>query len=379
MAIETSCDDTSVAIIDLESANAPLSESFSGKTSFKNSVKQFKFSLINCYSANQNLVHSPFGGIVPEIASRNHTLNLLPLVDKVLIDSKIDSKALSGVIVTSRQGLVGSLLVGVMTAKTLSQAWKIPLIGVNHLEGHILSPLICDAQYSLDSHFDFPFISLVVSGGHTALYLVKGFGDYQILGSTRDDAAGEAFDKFGQLLGLDFPGGVQVDQLASSVTSQEYSQFVKSFTKCEIKFPESLFEEHSLEFSFSGLKSSSARLISAFSQEELAVNKSNLCYGFRESIVNVLIEKTRRAMKEHKVKNVSVVGGVSANSRLRVRCKEISEQFGFNLAIPPIRFSTDNAAMIAVAGSWRIFSNQSNDLNIKPMASSLPGDFKSHV
>lgn len=347
LAIETSCDDTSVAV-----------------------VAAGGFVRV-CCSADQNLAHAPFGGVVPEIASRNHTLHLLPLVEKVLADAGLDWGGIDGIAVTSRPGLIGSLLVGVITAKTLAQALGKPLIGVNHLEGHIVAPFLRDERHEPPAGFGYPFVSLAVSGGHTSLYFVAGPGRYEILGTTRDDAAGEAYDKFGQLVGLGFPGGVRVDREAQAGDPRKYH------------LPRTLLGEDSLEFSFSGLKSSAARLVQELGPDAVAAERAHLCAGFQEAVVDVLIAKldlaVRKMRARHRLGGVSITGGVSANSRLRARAEEWAAREGVTLAIPPLRFCTDNAAMIGLAGLRRLEAGERDAMTLAPKASSLPGDFQSGI
>lgn len=349
LAIETSCDDTSVAIV-------------SGDGFVE-----------ACVSADQNLVHAPFGGVVPEIASRNHTLHLLPLIDQTLKNLNLSWHQIDGIAVTSRPGLIGSLLVGVITAKTLAQAFGKPLVGVNHLEGHILAPLLKDASYQPPIGFQFPFLSLAVSGGHTSLYYVQAPHQYQILGSTRDDAAGEAFDKFGQMLGLGFPGGVHVDRYARTGDPHKYH------------FPRSFLGEDSLDFSFSGLKSSASRLVQSMAADELLQNRESLCASFQESIVDVLIAKLdlayRKLNSKLPLKSVSITGGVSANSRLRAAAESWSAGKKLVLAVPPLRYCTDNAAMIGGVGLRKLREGDFDSSNpqwvsLSPKAAWLPEDFQ---
>ncbi len=351
LAIETSCDDTSVAIVDSD-----------GVVSI-------------CLSADQNLVHAPFGGVVPEIASRNHTMHLLPLIEQALKNSNMDWSKIDAIAVTARPGLIGSLMVGVVTAKSLSQVFRKPLIGVNHLEGHILAPFLKDSKHNPVSSFKTPFVSLAVSGGHTSLYFVPEFGKYQVLGTTRDDAAGEAYDKFGQMLGLGFPGGVNVDRRAQQGDSGKYN------------FPRTLLAEDSLDFSFSGLKSAAARQIRDIPKSELENEMGHLCASFQEAIADVLILKLELAVKFvdqklsksnpniKRLESVSLTGGVAANSRLRARAEEWALKNNLTLAVPPLRYCTDNAAMIGFAGALQLARGFQSDLSLAPMAQSLPGDF----
>ncbi|MFN7455637.1 MAG: tRNA (adenosine(37)-N6)-threonylcarbamoyltransferase complex transferase subunit TsaD, partial [Pseudobdellovibrionaceae bacterium] len=234
LAIETSCDDTSVAIV--------------GPQGFVRAV----------VSMNQDKAHAPFGGIVPEIAGRNHTEFLLPLIDRALQEAQVSWDDIQGVAVTNRPGLVGSLIVGLVTAKSIAQARQIPVIGVNHLEGHLLAPFLRDASYAPPEDFDFPYVGLAVSGGHTTLYHVPRWGRYEVLGATLDDAAGEAFDKFAKSIGLGWPGGAKVDQLAKAGDPKKYD------------FPRSMIHEDHLQMSFSGLKSSAQRKIESMPSAEIA-------------------------------------------------------------------------------------------------------------
>ncbi len=324
LGIETSCDDTSCAIVD------------------GNGVVRAML------SANQDSLHQPFGGIVPEIASRNHTLTLLPLVDQVLKKAGLTMDDIDGVAATNRPGLLGSLLVGMVTAKTLSLALNKPWIGVHHIEGHLMAPFLNDETYSSPNDWMFPFISLVVSGGHTSLFKTLEFGTYELLGATIDDAAGEAFDKFAKMAGLGYPGGVQVDKLAQKGKRDAY------------QFPRALLKEDNYQFSFSGLKTAAQRTINEMGEESVKNNIADLCASYQEAIVDVLFEKTMKAAREHKIKHVTVTGGVSANSRLRERFQSAS---GIQVAIPPLRFCTDNAAMIALTGLKYLEKGFTSNLN----------------
>lgn len=339
LAIETSCDDTSVSIVALGGFVEAL------------------------LSANQDLVHQPFGGVVPEIASRNHTLHLLPLIEKILLDNNRTWDDIDGLAVTNRPGLMGSLLVGVVTAKTLSQAWSKPLIGVNHLEGHILAPFLSDKNFKPAHDLQFPFVALAVSGGHTTIYEVQAFGKYKVLGATLDDAAGEAWDKFGKMLGLGFPGGVLVDRESKNGDAKAFN------------FPRGLILEDHLNMSFSGLKSSAQRLIQSLSPEEIKNRRADLCASFQEAVVDVLLAKLDKAMKKTRLKSVVITGGVSANSRLRERAQDWATQNKYQLSIPPLRFCTDNAAMIGFVGMERLQRGEIHDMSLAPSPSPWTGDF----
>lgn len=324
LGIETSCDDTSCAIVD--------------ENGFVRAM----------LSANQDTVHKPFGGIVPEIASRNHTMTLLPLVDQVLKKANLTLDDIDGIAATNRPGLLGSLLVGMVTAKTLSLALNKPWIGIHHIEGHVMAPFLNDDSYQAPKDWRFPFISLVVSGGHTSLFKVLEFGKYELLGSTIDDAAGEAFDKFAKMAGLGYPGGVQVDKLAQSGKRDAYN------------FPRALLKEDNYQFSFSGLKTAAQRILNDLGEQGVKDNISNLCASYQEAIVEVLFEKTMKAAREHKIKHVTVTGGVSANSRLR---EKFQSESSIQVAIPPLRFCTDNAAMIGLTGLKYLNKGYTSNLN----------------
>jgi N6-L-threonylcarbamoyladenine synthase len=340
LGIETSCDDTAVALVDTAGG-----------------VRGSLFS-------HQNTSHEAFGGVVPEIASRRHTEELLPILDQLLTETSTGWKDISAIAVTSRPGLIGSLLVGVVAAKTLSLSKKIPLIGVNHIEGHLLAPFLRDDKYAPPTEFGFPFLGLAVSGGHTHLFMVHEPGRYELLGKTRDDAAGEAYDKFAKLIGLGFPGGVRVDKEAASGNPKAFA------------FPRSLLSEDSLDFSFSGLKSSAGRRVADWPKKELEAKRADLCASYQAAINEVLIAKMDRAHAQFpEVKSVTITGGVSANSDLRKRAEAWATQKKLTLALPPLRFCTDNAAMIARAGAFYFERKKFSDQTLSPSAQSLTGDF----
>lgn len=323
LGIETSCDETAAALVE------------DGKIIYSNVV------------ASQLKLHEKFGGVVPELASRAH-LRALPLILKEAYhQAGISPRAIEGVAVTYGPGLIGSLLVGVSMAKSLSYVHDLPLMGVNHLEGHIHSA-------SLNHSVHPPFVSLVASGGHTSLIFVKGDGDYRLLGATRDDAAGEAYDKVAKLLGLKYPGGPEIDRLA------------QEGDKDKIKFPRPYLPD-SFDFSFSGLKT--AVLYYLRDRKKLPVTSpglpaaeiADIAAGFQASVVDVLVEKSLRAVKEMKVKTLVVGGGVTANRSLRKALRERAGECGIKVLMPPSDLATDNAAMIAAAGYYRLRQGQRSD------------------
>jgi len=324
LGIESSCDETAAAV-----------------------VSDGRFLLSNVV-ASQIDVHSKYGGVVPEIASRKHIEAIVPVILQALDVAQVTLNDIEGIAVTMGPGLIGSLLVGLSVAKAIAFARDIPFVGVNHLEGHVASIFLTEEKV------EFPFVALVVSGGHTVIYLVKGFEDFTPLGQTRDDAAGEAFDKAAKLLGLGYPGGVVIDQLA------------KRGKLNWIKFPRAM--KDSLDFSFSGLKTSLLTCIKRrgypFSQDELP----HVAASYQEAIVDVLIEKTLKAAEISSVFRVVVCGGVAANSRLREMFYENASDRRVEVFIPPAVLCTDNAAMIAVVGEHLLRAGRCDDLNLNAIS-----------
>lgn len=310
LGIETSCDDTGLAL--LSGAGAVMASALSSQTAS----------------------HSLYGGVVPELASRMHQEAILPLLGEVLSDAGIKSpqKEIDLIAVTAGPGLMGSLLVGVMTAKALAQGWGKPLIGVNHLEGHIFANLVIHPRLKP------PFISAIVSGGHTELVMAKDFGNYQLLGSTRDDAAGEAYDKLAKILGLGYPGGPAIDRLAREGNSRAY------------KLPVPLSGSGEIEFSFSGLKTAAITAINNAEKAGERINIKDFCASFQKAVTDSLAGKIELAVKKSGVKTVALSGGVSANSGLRGRMTELSEKNNWRVFLPTPAMCTDNAVMIAAAG-----------------------------
>jgi len=325
LGIDTSCDDTSAAVV--EDGCRPLS------------------SVVN----SQIDLHHPYGGVVPELASREHLRNIMPVVDKALKDSSVDLREIDGIAVTVGPGLVGALLVGLYYAKGLALAHDLPLAGINHLEGHILS-IFLEKDIPV-----FPFVALTVSGGHTSLYHVKGYGQYTQLGQTLDDAAGEAFDKVAKILGLGYPGGVAIEK-ASPKGRRDL-----------IKFPRALLSPDSLDFSFSGVKTAVSLYVNNWKEQRGSANGVNLAdiaASFQESVVEVLVQKGVKAAKKGGVDALIVAGGVACNQRLREVFHEQTKGTGIQVYYPSSGFCTDNGAMIAVAGYHRLRNNQSMGLSM---------------
>ena len=308
LGIETSCDETAAAVV--EDGRRALSDVVS----------------------TQIEIHRRWGGVVPELASRNHVVQVMPVVDEAV--TRAGGPAMvDAVAVTSGPGLVGALLVGVQVAKGLALAWGKPLVGVNHLEGHLLAAFLGDDPPT------FPFLGLVVSGGHTSLYRARAFGDYELLGSTRDDAAGEAFDKGAKLLGLPYPGGVAIDRLARTGDPRA------------VRFPKAIVKGADLAFSFSGLKTA---LLHHVRKHGVPVGQglADLCASYQEAIVGALVQKAVRAARRFQLPTLVLAGGVAANSRLRAAAAEAAAGYDdLRLVLPTVRLCTDNAAMIAVAGT----------------------------
>lgn len=339
LAIETSCDDTSVAIVRKDGY------------------------VVGVLSANQDLAHAPYGGVVPEIACRNHTLQILPLIEELLIQTKLNWDEIQSLSVTNRPGLIGSLIVGIVTAKSIAQVRNLPLIGINHLEGHIVAPFLKDEHYAPPTDFNYPFLALAVSGGHTSLYIVHSFGKYEVIGSTLDDAAGEAFDKFGKMIGFEFPGGVKVDHSS------------KGGIPTTFQFPRGMIHEENYMMSFSGLKAAAQRKIESMSKQDIQENIHDLCASYSEAIVETLMAKLDRAVRLTKIDKIVITGGVSANSRLRDCANQWAKKKKLKLVIPPLRYCTDNAAMIGYAGIMRLNNGERSDLSLGPSPQSLNEDF----
>ncbi|HET9388847.1 MAG TPA: tRNA (adenosine(37)-N6)-threonylcarbamoyltransferase complex transferase subunit TsaD [Steroidobacteraceae bacterium] len=324
LAIESSCDESAAAVLDSERG------------------------LLAHELFSQVALHRAYGGVVPELASRDHVRRLLPLVRSALDQAGSSSKDLQGVAYTSGPGLIGALLTGAALARSLAYAWQIPAIGVHHLEGHLLAPLLESTPPP------FPHVALLVSGGHTLLIEVRAIGQYEVLGQTRDDAAGEAFDKSAKLLGIPYPGGAELARLAERGRPGAYA------------FPRPMLDRPGLEFSFSGLKTAVLKAVRTSPPDESA--KADVAYAVQEAIVETLVAKALRALEETGLDALVVCGGVSANDRLRTRLAESVGRRGGRVYYPRIEFCTDNAAMIAVAGLARLAAGQRDTLAIQARA-----------
>ncbi|SDD01731.1 N6-L-threonylcarbamoyladenine synthase [Algoriphagus faecimaris] len=325
LAIESSCDETSASII------------LNGK-------------VLNNIVATQS-VHEKYGGVVPELASRAHQENIIPVVEEALKTSGLDKSQLSAVAFTRGPGLMGALLVGVSFAKAFAYARKIPLIEVNHMQAHVLAHFIEDPKPS------FPFLCLTVSGGHTQLVLVKSPLEMQVIGETRDDAVGEAFDKTAKLLGLPYPGGPLIDRYAKEGNPRAFD------------FPITRMPD--LDYSFSGIKTA----VLYFLRDQLKANPkfieenlADLCASIQYSLIEMLLIKLKAAVKQYGVKEIAIAGGVSANSGLRKTLTELANRKGWNLYIPKFEYCTDNAGMIAMAAHYKYVAGEFSSMDVTPLA-----------
>ena len=325
LGIDTSCDDTSAAVVR------------DGECVLSNVVH------------SQVKLHHPHGGVVPELASREHLKNIMPVVQESLQKANIRMADLDGIAVTVGPGLVGALLVGLYYAKGLAYVYDIPLVAINHLEGHILS-IFLEEEIP-----PFPFVALTVSGGHTSLYHVKAYGRYTLMGQTLDDAAGEAFDKVAKILGLGYPGGAAIENLAQDGREDT------------IQFPRAYLSNNSLDFSFSGLKTSVALYVKKWRNGQAKsgeVTLPDIAASFQQSVVDVLVHKVMMAKEKVNVAVVAAAGGVACNKKLRAKLSEIAESEGTRVYYPRPEYCTDNGAMIAVAGYHRLLHGERADLSM---------------
>lgn len=321
LGIETSCDETGIAIYDTDHG------------------------LLAHQLYSQVKLHADYGGVVPELASRDHVRKTLPLIEQALQEAQLTAHDIDGVAYTAGPGLIGALLVGACIGRSLAFGWNVPAVAVHHMEGHLLAPM-------LEEHPpEFPFIALLVSGGHTQLVQVDGIGQYQLLGESVDDAAGEAFDKTAKLMGLDYPGGPRLAKLAAAGEPNHY------------RFPRPMTDRPGLDFSFSGLKTYAANTIAATdgSEQQLA----NVARAFQDAVVDTLVIKCRRALEQTGLKRLVVAGGVSANLHLREQLHAFMQQISGQVFFPRPEFCTDNGAMIAYAGAQRLLAGEIADIKIK--------------
>ncbi|WP_448246779.1 tRNA (adenosine(37)-N6)-threonylcarbamoyltransferase complex transferase subunit TsaD [Thalassotalea agariperforans] len=330
LGIETSCDETGIAIYDENDG------------------------ILAHRLYSQIAVHADYGGVVPELASRDHVRKTIPLIKEVFKDAGLTPEDIDGVAYTAGPGLVGALLVGCSIGRSLAYGWNLPAVPVHHMEGHLLAPMLEDDVP------EFPFIALLVSGGHTMLVRVDGIGQYEMLGESVDDAAGEAFDKTAKLLGLDYPGGPVLAKMAQSGTQGRF------------KFPRPMTDRPGLDFSFSGLKTFAANTVRKelteqlnLSEQEISQTKADIACAFQEAVVDTLAIKCRRALEQCGLKRLVIAGGVSANTSLREKLAVTTKKLGGQVFYPRPEFCTDNGAMIAFAGMQRLKAGVSADLTFK--------------
>jgi N6-L-threonylcarbamoyladenine synthase len=321
--IETSCDETGIAVYDDEKG------------------------LLSHALYSQVKLHADYGGVVPELASRDHVRKIVPLIKQALRDANCSQDDIDGIAYTKGPGLVGALLVGACVGRSLAFAWGKPAVGVHHMEGHLLAPMLEDDVP------EFPFLALLVSGGHSMMVAVEGIGRYQVLGESVDDAAGEAFDKTAKLMGLDYPGGPRLAKLAAQGLPNCY------------RFPRPMTDRPGLDFSFSGLKTFAANTIASEPKDEQT--RANIARAFEEAVIDTLAIKCKRALKQTGYDRLVIAGGVSANHRLRASLGEMMQGLGGKVYYPRGEFCTDNGAMIAYAGMQRLKAGQVEDLAVKGM------------
>ena len=320
LGIETSCDETGIAVYD------------------------DKLGLLSHVLYSQIPLHADYGGVVPELASRDHIRKTIPLIKQALLEANCAAADIDGVAYTAGPGLAGALLVGAAIGRSLAMAWGKPALAVHHMEGHLLAPML-EANPP-----QFPFLALLVSGGHTQLVAVEGIGRYELLGESIDDAAGEAFDKTAKLMGLDYPGGPLLARLAVQGDSKKY------------KFPRPMTDRPGLDFSFSGLKTSAANVIAK--EGNSAQVQADIAASFQQAVVDTLVIKCERALLQTGYKRLVIAGGVSANTSLREQLAQLLKLHGGEVFYPRKEFCTDNGAMIALAGYYRLAAGQQQDLTI---------------
>lgn len=320
LGIETSCDETGIAIYDDQQG------------------------LLSHVLYSQIPLHADYGGVVPELASRDHIRKTIPLIKQALKEAGCQAADIDGVAYTAGPGLAGALLVGAAIGRSLAMAWNKPALAVHHMEGHLLAPMLEERSP------EFPFLALLVSGGHTQLVAVEGVGRYELLGESIDDAAGEAFDKTAKLMGLDYPGGPLLAKLATQGDAKKY------------KFPRPMTDRPGLDFSFSGLKTSAANVIAK--EGNSAQVQADIAASFQQAVVDTLVIKCERALQQTGYKRLVIAGGVSANTSLREQLAVLLKRYGGEVFYPRKEFCTDNGAMIALAGYFRLAAGQQQDLTI---------------
>lgn len=325
LGLETSCDETGVALYDTE------------------------LGLLSHALFSQVDIHVEYGGVVPELASRDHVRKTLPLVDQVLEEAGIVAQDIDGVAYTAGPGLAGALMVGATLARSLAWGWGVPALGIHHMEGHLLAPML-EADVP-----QFPFVALLVSGGHTQLVRVDGIGRYRLLGESLDDAAGEAFDKVAKMLGLPYPGGPHIARMAQNGNTQRFD------------FPRPMVNRPGLDFSFSGLKTYTLNTIAdcRLNAELSEQDRCDIACAFEEAVVATLVIKCRRALRQEALKTLVIAGGVSANTRLRSALEQALAKEGARVFYPAPMFCTDNGAMIAYAGAQRMQAGLVDDANTR--------------
>lgn len=321
LGIETSCDETGIAIFDDQ------------------------LGILSHQLYSQVKLHADYGGVVPELASRDHVRKTIPLIQAALAEANCDPDSIDGIAYTAGPGLVGALLVGATIGRSLALAWNKPAVAVHHMEGHLLAPMLEEKAP------EFPFLALLVSGGHTLLVRVDGIGLYQILGESIDDAAGEAFDKTAKLLGLDYPGGARLSKLAEQGVPGRFH------------FPRPMTDRPGLDFSFSGLKTFAANTIRSEGSDDQT--RADIAHAFECAVVDTLAIKCKRALKETGLKRLVMAGGVSANRRLRAQLAEMMTELKGEVFYPRLEYCTDNGAMIAYAGLQRLKAGQTVGLSIE--------------
>jgi N6-L-threonylcarbamoyladenine synthase len=321
LGVETSCDDTAAAVL------------LDGRTILSNIV------------SSQDQAHAPYGGVVPELASRQHIEKITAVIDSALATAGVSLQQIDAIAVTCGPGLVGSLLVGLSMMKAMSFRWGIPYIGVNHLEAHLLA-------IRLELEVAFPYIALLASGGHTLLYCVRDVGDYVHLGGTRDDAAGEAYDKVAKMMGLGYPGGRVIDELAKRGDCKA------------IRFPRAQVKRSAYEFSFSGIKTSVWHYLKSQGADRWRHQIADIAASFQEAVVDMLVKPTIKAALAHRVNRIVLAGGVAANSRLRETITARAETEGLHVYFPSPKLCTDNGAMIALAGYYRLLRGERDDVRL---------------